>query len=44
MLNVRYGGMSAEHAERSLRLFAQEVLPKLQELDAPMAPELAGRA
>ena len=44
VLNARYGGMSAEHAERSLRLFAQEVLPKLQELDAPLSPEVAGLA
>ena len=44
VLNARYGGMSFEHAERSLRLFATEVLPKLQELDAPLSPEVAGLA
>ena len=42
VLNVRYGGMSAEHAERSMRLFAQEVLPELHKLDAPLSPEVAG--
>ena len=36
--------MSAGHAERSLRLFAREVLPRLQELDAPLSPEVAGLA
>ncbi len=44
VLNLRYGGMSADAAERSLRLFAQEVLPELQKLDAPLSPEVAGLA
>jgi alkanesulfonate monooxygenase SsuD/methylene tetrahydromethanopterin reductase-like flavin-dependent oxidoreductase (luciferase family) len=29
----RYGGMSAEAGERSMRLFAREVMPELQRLD-----------
>ena len=42
VLNVRYGGMPAETAERSLRLFAAEVLPRLHELEAPLHPDMAG--
>jgi alkanesulfonate monooxygenase SsuD/methylene tetrahydromethanopterin reductase-like flavin-dependent oxidoreductase (luciferase family) len=32
----RYGGMNVEVAERSMRLFAQEVMPELQKL-APVS-------
>jgi alkanesulfonate monooxygenase SsuD/methylene tetrahydromethanopterin reductase-like flavin-dependent oxidoreductase (luciferase family) len=37
-----YAGMPYDEAERNLRLFAQEVMPPLQKLDATAAP--AGRA
>jgi hypothetical protein len=33
---VFYGGMSPEKAERSLRLFAAEVLPAVHEMEAPI--------
>ena len=36
ILNFRFGAMPAATAERSMRLFAKEVLPKLQEMDAPL--------
>ncbi len=42
VLAFRYGGMPADVAERSMRLFAKEVLPALQAMDpAPLAA--AGR-
>nr|WP_280909286.1 LLM class flavin-dependent oxidoreductase [Streptomyces sp. SAI-090] len=44
VLNVRFGAMPAEQAERSMRLFAQEVLPRLHELEAPLADEMRGAA
>jgi alkanesulfonate monooxygenase SsuD/methylene tetrahydromethanopterin reductase-like flavin-dependent oxidoreductase (luciferase family) len=44
VLNVRFGAMPIEQAERSLRLFAAEVLPRLHELDAPLAAEMRGAA
>lgn len=44
VLNARYGGMAVGDAERSLRLFAREVLPALQQLDTPISPEAAGVA
>lgn len=42
VLNVRFGTMPIEQAERSLRLFAKEVLPRLHELEAPLADEMRG--
>jgi alkanesulfonate monooxygenase SsuD/methylene tetrahydromethanopterin reductase-like flavin-dependent oxidoreductase (luciferase family) len=42
ILNFRYGGMPAATAERSMRLFAAEVLPKLHAFDAPLHPDMAG--
>lgn len=44
VLNVRFGAMPAEQAERSLRLFAKEVLPRLHELEAPLADGMRGSA
>ena len=42
VLGFRYGGMPAEVAERSMRLFAKEVLPAVKAMDpAPLAA--AGR-
>ena len=36
ILNFRFGAMPAATAERSMRLFAKEVLPKLQKMEAPL--------
>ena len=36
VLNFRFGGMPVETAERSMRLFAKEVLPKLHAMPAPL--------
>jgi hypothetical protein len=36
----RYGGMTTAQAERSMRLFAREVLPELRKLPA-FAPPVA---
>lgn len=44
VLNVKFGTMSAEQAERSLRLFAGEVLPRIHELDSPLHEEMRGSA
>lgn len=40
ILNFRYGAMPAQTAERSMRLFAAEVLPRLHELDAPLHEDM----
>ncbi len=42
IVNPRFGGMSAETAERSMRLFAAEVLPRLQAIDPPLPESLNG--
>lgn len=42
ILNFRFGAMPAATAERSMRLFAAEVLPKLQALEAPLHPDMTG--
>jgi alkanesulfonate monooxygenase SsuD/methylene tetrahydromethanopterin reductase-like flavin-dependent oxidoreductase (luciferase family) len=39
VLNVFFGNMSREKAERSLRLFAERVLPAVQAMDTPLNPE-----
>ena len=45
IMNFRIsGGMPAETAERSMRLFASDVLPALHELEATLPEELSGRA
>ena len=36
VIHVFYGGMPPEKAEKSLRLFADEVLPALHEMDTPI--------
>ena len=41
IMNFRYGGMPAATAERSMRLFAAEVLPALHALDGTMPAALA---
>lgn len=38
VIHFFYGGMPAEKAERSLRLFAEEVLPAVQAMDTPINP------
>jgi alkanesulfonate monooxygenase SsuD/methylene tetrahydromethanopterin reductase-like flavin-dependent oxidoreductase (luciferase family) len=42
ILNFRYGAMPAQTAERSMRLFAAEVLPRLHALDAPLHTDMVG--
>ena len=45
MFAFKYGNMPIERAERSLQMFAREVLPALQEIDAaPLQPEAAQSA
>jgi alkanesulfonate monooxygenase SsuD/methylene tetrahydromethanopterin reductase-like flavin-dependent oxidoreductase (luciferase family) len=41
VLNFRYGNMPVGTAERSMRLFASDVLPRLQAMDAPLRTEVA---
>ena len=42
ILNFRYGAMPAQTAERSMRLFAAEVQPRLHALDAPLHTDMVG--
>ncbi|OAI38589.1 luciferase [bacterium SCGC AG-212-C10] len=42
IVNFRYGNMPIETAERSMRLFADAVLPRTHELEAPLQPGMAG--
>lgn len=42
VLNFRYGAMPVETAERSMRLFASEVLGRLHEAPAPLHPDMTG--
>jgi len=44
VIHVFYGGMPREKAERSLRLFADRVLPAVQAMDTPINPASLGRA
>ena len=44
VMNFRFGGMPAETAERSMRLFADEVLPGVHEMEGALPAELAGAA
>ena len=44
VLNFRFGAMPAETAERSMRLFAKEVLPRVHALEAPLHAEMSGVA
>lgn len=44
ILSFRFGAMPAATAERSMRLFAAEVLPRLHEMDAPLHAAMAGVA
>ncbi|MFN8027486.1 MAG: LLM class flavin-dependent oxidoreductase [Acidimicrobiia bacterium] len=38
VIHFFYGGMPADKAEKSLRLFAKEVLPAIQAMDTPINP------
>jgi hypothetical protein len=38
VIHVCYGGMPVEKAERSMRLFAERVLPEIQAIDAALPP------
>ena len=42
VVHVFYGGMPKEKAERSLRLFAEKVLPHVQAMPTPLNPALTG--
>jgi alkanesulfonate monooxygenase SsuD/methylene tetrahydromethanopterin reductase-like flavin-dependent oxidoreductase (luciferase family) len=44
VIHVFYGGMPREKAERSLRLFAEKVLPAVQAMPTPINPESLGAA
>jgi alkanesulfonate monooxygenase SsuD/methylene tetrahydromethanopterin reductase-like flavin-dependent oxidoreductase (luciferase family) len=44
VLNVRFGAMPVETAERSMRLFASDVLPRLHMLEAPLHADMRGVA
>lgn len=44
VMNFRFGAMPAATAERSMRLFATDVLPRLQKLEAPLHADMAGAA
>lgn len=41
VLNFRYGAMPVETAEKSMRLFASDVLPRLHAMEAPLHTALA---
>ena len=43
VIHAFYGGMPRDKAEKSLRLFAEKVLPHLQAMDTPVNPESLGR-
>ena len=42
-MNFRFGGMPVETGERSMRLFASDVLPAIQAMDGPLPEALSGR-
>jgi alkanesulfonate monooxygenase SsuD/methylene tetrahydromethanopterin reductase-like flavin-dependent oxidoreductase (luciferase family) len=42
VVHVFYGGMPKEKAERSLRLFAEKVLPAVKAMPTPLNPALTG--
>jgi alkanesulfonate monooxygenase SsuD/methylene tetrahydromethanopterin reductase-like flavin-dependent oxidoreductase (luciferase family) len=44
IIHFFYGGMAPEKAERSLRLFAQEVLPAIHAMDTPINPATTAEA
>ena len=42
VIHVFYGGMPRDKAEKSLRLFAREVLPEVQAMPTPINPRSLG--
>ena len=42
VIHMMYGGMPREKAEKSLRLFAEKVLPEVQSMPTPINPESLG--
>jgi len=44
VLHVFYGGMPRDKAEKSLRLFAEKVLPEVQAMPTPINPASMGKA
>ena len=44
VIHVFYGGMPREKAEKSLRLFAEKVLPAVHAMATPINPASLGRA
>jgi alkanesulfonate monooxygenase SsuD/methylene tetrahydromethanopterin reductase-like flavin-dependent oxidoreductase (luciferase family) len=44
VVHMFYGGMPRDKAERSLRLFAEKVLPEVQAMPTPINPASLGRA
>jgi alkanesulfonate monooxygenase SsuD/methylene tetrahydromethanopterin reductase-like flavin-dependent oxidoreductase (luciferase family) len=42
IVNFRFGAMPAATAERSMRLFAAEVLPKIHAVEAPLHADMTG--
>ena len=42
VIHMMYGGMSKEKAEKSLRLFAEKVLPEVQAMPTPINPRSLG--
>jgi alkanesulfonate monooxygenase SsuD/methylene tetrahydromethanopterin reductase-like flavin-dependent oxidoreductase (luciferase family) len=43
VFHVFYGGMPPEKAEKSMRLFAEKVLPEIQAMATPINPDSMGR-
>ena len=43
VLHVFYGGMPRDKAEKSLRLFAEKVLPEVQAMPTPLNPASLGQ-
>ena len=44
VIHVFYGGMPQDKAEKSLRLFAEKVLPAVHDMATPMNPASLGRS
>ena len=42
VIHMFYGGMPREKAEKSLRLFAEKVLPEVQAMPTPINPKSLG--
>ena len=39
MIHIFYGGMPRDKAEKSLKLFAEKVLPEVQAMPTPINPK-----